>query len=225
MITMAASNHQTKLEALEKLCTTYHPSILAYLLCKGNKQQNAEDLAQQFFYQIVNKDVIRHVERSKGKFRTFLLTCLKNFIINRIKYENRLKRGGSKNIISIHHDNIEILERLESEARTPDQEFDLKWANTVVDTAINRLERSWDDASKSFAFSELRTFLVDPRGTTPIPELANRLQVSTAALKSAIHRLRNQYAQCVRDVVADTVQSPDQVEEELQNLLFILSQS
>ena len=202
--------------ALEHLCIQYRPSIEAYLRASRVPVGEVEDLVQQFFLFILSSNAIERADRNRGKFRAFLLVCLQNFLINEKRKSSAQKRGG--NYVFVEFD-----ERMDSsiDAKSPSAAFDKKWAETVIKTSVDNLKEEWESNGK--AFESLREYVVSPKAAIPLNEKAEELGVSVPALKSAVFRLRRRYGDIIREVIAETVQSQDSVEEELKEFLAILS--
>jgi len=216
MVSMARElNGADRMQALENLCRIYRPAIYAFLRGKGQSVEDAEDLTQQFFLQLLTKNTLAHAETSRGKFRTFLLTCVSNFVHNEFQRTRTLKRGGGMTFQHIH--DIEPA----SADPGPDQKFDRKWAETVIDHALTRLEEEWTRRKRPF--HELKCYLVESRGQTPMSVKAAALGISEPALKSAVYRLRQRYGSLVRQILAETISPNDSVEEELEWLLSTLA--
>ncbi|MGK0185037.1 MAG: RNA polymerase sigma factor (sigma-70 family) [Verrucomicrobiales bacterium] len=207
-------------QALESLCSTYWYPLYAFLRRAGNSPEDAQDLTQDFFQQLLGKGRLTAVDPAKGKFRSFLLASIKNLANTEWKRANAQKRGGGIQLVSIDADPETRYLREPSHSDTPEKLYEQRWAQTLVARALDRTKDECEAQGKPF--EELKAFLVDARGAAPYAETASRLGVSEGALKSSIHRLRKRYGEIFREEVAATVSTPEEVDEELQWLLEAL---
>jgi len=204
-----------RMAALEQLCETYRPAVLAFLKGSGKSREDAEDLTQQFFYQMLTKKMLSHAEAKRGKFRSFLLACVNNFSRDQFHRQQAQKRGGGMKFEMIDGQEPPCQKAL------PDQDFDRKWAETVIESSLKRVEAEWLEQGKPF--EELKGYLVETKGEIPFETKAAELEISMPALKSAVYRLRQRYGACVREIVAETIAEGDSVDDELNCLLEILA--
>jgi RNA polymerase sigma-70 factor (ECF subfamily) len=221
VVLTAAGGDAAAREALEQLAQRYWPPLYAYLRRQGCAAPEAEDLTQGFFARLLEGDGLGRLEPRTGSFRAFLLTSLKNYLHNEREREGALKRGGGRRILSISPAAAD--RELAAEPfheSTPELAFERSWAQAVLQRALERLERCYrDDETGRFAL--LKERMLDPNGRSYV-ELCELLGASETAVKVAMHRLRRRFATCLREEVADTVSTPDAVEEELQDLLAAL---
>ena len=222
-VVLAASDvHSPQSEAaLEKLCRTYWYPIYAYIRRQGHGPCEAQDLTQEFFCRLLGSDSLRAVEPSKGQFRSFLLAAVRHFLANEWDRVNRLKRGGGREIFSWDGLAPEERYRLEPVETTPmEQVFDRQWAQSLVAETLARLRAECAHEGSEKRFEVLKAFLsgADLAYATAAKELA----LSESAVRSAIHRLRQRYAELVRAEVANTVPRPDDVEAEIRHLFAAL---
>ena len=209
--------------ALEELIQAYWFPLYAYIRRRGQPSAQAEDLVQGFLTRLLEKKDLARVDRAKGRFRSFLLASLKHFMANEYDKRRALKRGGSVRVIS--------LDALDAEARyaveathdmTPDRLFDRRWALAVLDQVLSRLRREYTNAGKAALFDTIKDCLTPHRGRLSYAQLAESLGMTQGALKVAVHRMRRRYRDLLRDEIAQTVDSPLQVEEEIAYLLNCL---
>jgi RNA polymerase sigma-70 factor (ECF subfamily) len=211
-------------QALETLCQLYWYPLYAYLRRRGYSPEDAQDLTQEFFQRLLASDWIARADRSKGRFRTFLLSGLQNFLANEWQKANRLKRGGGRSPISLDAATAEQRYALEpAELASPDKLFDRRWAITVLESVLGRLESEQQDAEARNRFQALRSVLLGEPSDQGYAFLATRFQVSESTVKSWVHRLRRRYRELLRQEVAQTVAEPGEVQEELRHLLRVLS--
>jgi RNA polymerase sigma factor (sigma-70 family) len=211
-------------EALEKLCRTYWPALYSYIRRNGYPAAQAEDLTQEFFARILDKEHLRDVSREGGRFRSYLLTMLKHFLINEWRRSQCRKRGGGKVFLSLDDlNNVEhgLLEPAES--ATPEILYERRWALTVLEQAMDRLRQEYVAAGKTALFESLQVYLSGDKGLAPYAEIAGTLGLSAGAVKVAVHRLRRRYGELVRQEVAQTVALPEEIEDEIRHLFSVLA--
>jgi RNA polymerase sigma factor (sigma-70 family) len=211
-------------DALERLCRAYWWPLYAFVRRRGHEAHDAEDLTQEFFARLVAKDFLHAVDRSKGKFRSFLLAALEHFLANEWRRAHTQKRGGKFTFISI--DPVSAEEQylqVPAPNLTPERLFEQQWARTLLGLSVARLRGEFVTAGKAEVFDALKIFLTGEKPASQYAELAAKLQTSEAALKMAVSRMRHRYGELLRAEIARTVSSPDEVEEELRALLATLS--
>jgi RNA polymerase sigma-70 factor (ECF subfamily) len=211
-------------EALESLCRTYWYPIYAFVRGAGRSPADAQDLTQEFFLRLLSRDFLRTVTPDKGPFRAFLRMALKRFLANEWDRAHAQKRGGGATHVSF--DTALAEERLGRElagAPAPDRIYDRTWALTLLDQAMSRLEKEYENAGKIAQCRQLKPYLTAQRGSIAYPEIAAALGVSDSAARVAVHRFRKRFRQVFRQTIADTVCAPDEVESELRLVLEILS--
>ncbi len=210
-------------EALEKLCRTYWYPIYAYLRRRGCGEDDAQDLTQGFFAQLLERRSIQGVEREKGKFRSFLLASLNYFLADERDRVNAQKRGGGRQILSLDTQEAEQRYRLEPvDERSPDKLFERRWAMTLLDQVLARLGQEFADAGKRELFERLQAFLVEGTGDKTFAQLAQEVAMTEEAVKKAAQRMRRRYHQLFREEIAQTVAGPAEVDEELRHLCAVL---
>jgi len=211
-------------EALAKLCQTYWYPLYAYVRRSGHEAEDAQDLTQAFFARLLEKNYIALAAQEKGKFRSFLLTALKRFIITEWSRANCQKRGGGKEILSLDETNTENRYLAEpADEQTPEKAFEHRWAMTLLEQVLNRLQAEFVAVGKAKAFEELKIYLTAEKSEISSAEIAQKLGMTPGALKVAVHRLRHRYAELLRMEIAETVDSPAEVEEEIHHLFAALS--
>lgn len=209
-------------EALEQLCRGYWYPLYVFARRQGAGPEEAQDLTQEFFSRLLSKNTLEMADPDRGRFRSFLLAAFKNMMANERRAAGRKKRGGGEIIFSLDEEDPEERFRLEpADPLTPEILFERRWAETVLSRVLNRLEIEY--ASQSVPFDALKGFLIDDRGASPFADLAERLGVTEAALKSLVYRMRRRYAQLFRDEIAQTVADPAGVDDEIRHLFAALS--
>ena len=210
-------------EALEILCRTYWFPLYVFLRRTGCTVHDAEDLTQAFFERILERDYLHAVDRSRGKFRSFLLTTLQHFTANHRRNARAQKRGGRCHFISLD-DSAEkrYLQSAFADA-SPGQSFERQWAMTLLEQVLRRLRDEFVAEDKAALFDELKVFLTGDKRPGGYAQLAMELATTEAALKMAIRRMRQRYGELLRAEIASTVSDPAEVEEELRALFAALS--
>jgi RNA polymerase sigma factor (sigma-70 family) len=214
--------------ALAQLCRTYWYPLYMFARRRGHSPDDAQDLTQSFFLHLLEQRALAGVDRLKGKFRSFLLASFQNHLSDQVDRARRLKRGGDKEFIELDAEEAEERYRLEpAECLTAEKLFDARWAMTLLVVALNRLGQEYATEGKTSTFEALKAFL-DPANSGALPsyeEVANRLQVSTGAVKTLIHRLRKRYTALLREEVGRTVSGPAEIDEEIHALCEALIES
>lgn len=210
--------------ALEQLCREYWYPLYAHIRRLGRSPADAEDLTQSFFARLLEKDWLAVADRERGRFRSFLLSSLKHFLANEWDKARAQKRGGHVQIVPLDAPAGEKRLQFEPAAgNAPDLEFDRRWALTLLDTVLARLEREYIANGKARLFDRLKGTLGDERSGIPYPRLATELAMSEGAVRVAAHRLRQRYRELLRDEIAQTVATTAEVEDELRHLFAALS--
>ena len=208
-------------EAFGDLCKLYWYPLYAFIRHRGYSPEDAEDLVQGFFLHLVEHRTLSRVDRSKGKFRSFLLASLQKYLSDEADRARCLKRGGRAEFVSLDLEGAEDRYQLEPvDTLSPEKIFDARWAMALIGEALNRLDREYDSQGKATTFQALRVFL-DPINTKSLPsyeEVAAQLEVSVGALKTLIHRLRKQYTAFVREEISRTVSNSADVDAEIHQL-------
>ena len=208
-------------QALEELCSAYWYPLYAYARRSGISPDEAKDLTQQFFQQLLEKQFLDSVHPSKGKFRSFLLATFKNLIKSEWRRANAQKRGGGQVILSIDEQDPEGRYKCEpADTVTADQLYEKQWAQTLVGRAINRLKEEWEAQGKPF--EKLKVYLLGQKGSVAFADMASDLGTSENALKASVHRMRRRYGEIFRSEVALTVDDPSEVDDEVQHLIGAL---
>ncbi|MEN9573642.1 MAG: hypothetical protein RL514_1497 [Verrucomicrobiota bacterium] len=209
--------------ALETLCRNYWYPLYVFVRRRGYDPHQAQDLTQEFFARLLAGESLKTAQPERGRFRTFLLGALKNFLANDWRDAHRLKRGGGAELLS--WDGLDPASRYALEPAIddpPEALFDRRWAQAVVTTALNRLEGEMRREGTADRCSTLKPFLQGGGDADSYAAVAVRLGLSVAATKSAIFRLRRRYAELIREEVAQTVESSSEVEAEIQYLITLL---
>ena len=203
-------------QALDELCRIYWYPLYVFVRRAGHDAQEAQDLTQGFFARFLAGNYLHDVDRDKGKFRSFLLACLKHFLANEWDRGHAQKRGEGQQIVPLNAETR--YEKEAAHALTPDRLFDRQWALTLLDQVLSRLREESVAENKSTQLDELRIFLTAGKGAISYADAAARIGTTEGAAKVAVHRLRKRYRELLRDEIAQTVSDSAQVEEEIRAL-------
>ena len=209
--------------ALETLCRAYWYPLYAYIRRKGVSAADAQDFTQEFFCQIIGKNSLQSVERSRGSFRSFLLASVNHLLANQWDKARACKRGGGKQILSLDAEAAEGRYVQEPAALdSAEKAFDRRWALTLLDRALARLRDEFAAEGKLAQFDLLKGFLSDVAGDGDYATLAEPLGLEAGAVAVAVHRLRVRYREIVRAEIAQTVPSEAELKAEMSHLFSIL---
>ncbi len=207
--------------ALEELCVAYWYPLYAFVRRAGHGAHDAQDLTQEFFARLLARNDLAAVDRARGKFRSFLLAALKHFLANEWDRAHALKRGGGQAVLSLDADSAE--ERYAHEPAdtvSADQLYDRRWALTMLEQSLARVRDECAAEGNARLFAAIKGTLSGD--ATPHAEIAARLGMSEGAVAVAIHRLRKRCREALRTLIAETVNTDADVDEELQHLLAAL---
>ena len=210
-------------QALETLCQTYWFPLYTYLRRQGYDSHQAEDCTQAFFAGLLARGGLRLADPKRGKFRSFLLTSLKNFLSNERARARAKKRGGGRKVLSLDFQNAESQYALEPrDELSPDKLFERSWALTVLARTMAHLQAEATSTNKQKLFDHLKVYLTAEKSSVPYRDVAAELDMTEGAVRVAIHRLRRRYRELLRDEIAQTVTSDDQIDEEIRDLFTAL---
>lgn len=225
VVLAAGGKDETRsLAALETLCRTYWYPLYAYVRRRGFSPEDAQDLVQEFFARFLAHHWVSDADRTRGRFRTFLLTALSRFLANEWDRTRAQKRGGNQ--VHVPLDTALAEQRYQADPATtisPDQLYDRHWAMMLLDRALNRLCSEHEQSGKAADFAILSSALTAERGDIPYAEWARELGLSESATRMAVHRLRQRFREVFREEIAQTVTTPEEVKEEIRHLLAVLA--
>jgi DNA-directed RNA polymerase specialized sigma24 family protein len=211
-------------EAMEKLCRGYWFPIYAEVRRRGFSPHDAQDLTQEFFATLLRRGSFASARQEKGRFRSYLLGALKYFLADEHDRARAQRRGGDAEVLSF--DALDEGERrLVDEPATdvtPEKIFDSRWAITLLDRALARLQSEYSNGGRTELFEILKVYLSADSSEAGYAEPAARLKMTTSAVAVAVHRMRQRLRECVRAEVAETVANPADVEDELRQLFGAL---
>lgn len=214
---------QQSQQALAILCETYWYPLYAYIRRRGYSADDAQDLVQEFFVYLLDQGTLETADRERGRFRTFLLTILQRFLAREHERSRAQKRGGNRRLLSIDVESAEDRYRREPfHELTPERIYERRWALTVLERGLTRLEAEYTQKDKAALFNRLKHLLTGHDDGTSYREIATDLGITEAAVKVAVHRLRRRYRALLREEIAHTVGEPSDVKDELDALLRAL---
>ena len=224
VLTAGRSDTPRARDALARLCQTYWYPLYTYVRRRGHSPEDAQDLTQEFFARLLEKNWVGAADQAKGRFRSFLLSAMNHFLADEWDKARAQKRGGGVPLVPLQFDTAETRYGLEpADNATPERSFELRWALTLLEEVLKQLQAEYEREGKADWFAALNPCLVGERTSQPYAELAAKLGVSEGAVKSAVHRLRQRYRQLLRDEITNTVAGPADVDEELRHLFAVLA--
>jgi RNA polymerase sigma factor (sigma-70 family) len=212
-------------EALEWLCRTYWYPLYAFVRRQGGSSHDAQDLTQEFFSRVVEKNYLHSASAERGRFRTFLLVVFKRFLAKEWRRGHALKRGGGQIHVPLDADWAESRYQAEpTDTLTPERIYERRWAATLLEQTLHRLREEYQRGARENEFERLKEFLAAERGSIPYAEIAGALGVSEGAARVQLHRLRKRFRAVFRDQIARTVSADEELEDEVRYVVAILSQ-
>jgi len=209
--------------ALAQLCETYWYPLYAYVRRRVGNVDEAQDLTQAFFCHLLEKRTIAQADRSRGRFRTFLVTALKNFLANQWQKARADKRGGGRIALSLDFNSGESRYQIEpSHELTPEKLYERRWVLTLLDRVLQSLRIELAEARKADHFEQLKGTLMGEAAAADYQRAAEALGITPAAAKQAAYRMRKRYRQLFREEVARTVADETEVDDEIGRLLATL---
>jgi RNA polymerase sigma factor (sigma-70 family) len=205
--------------ALERLCQMYWPPLYAYVRRDGLTPHDAQDVVQDFIAHLLERDDLQGLSPEAGRFRSFLLAALKNFLISRVRREQAAKRGGGKEIVRIDADEAEKSYASEiTHESTPAQAFDRRWARSLMTRAFERLKAEHRSPQQARMFAALQSVLLEGGRLTQQATLAAELGVTPGSLAVAATRLRQRFRALIEDEIRQTLANPADLDEEMRAL-------
>jgi len=222
VLAAAHTDSPQRQSALTSLCQSYWYPLYAFARRQGRNPQEAEDLTQEFFARLLVKNGLASVRPENGRFRSFLLASLKNFLANDWDRSHRIKRGGQYGIVSWDEQSAEKRYLVEPRHEaTPEKLFEQSWALTVIESVLAQLRKEYTDAGKGFVFEAIQSYL-EEEGAETYAEIAAKLNMTEGAVKMAVLRLRENFRHRLRAEIAQTVGSAGDIDEELRHLFACL---
>jgi RNA polymerase sigma-70 factor (ECF subfamily) len=224
-VVLAAGDQQTpgSEAALESLCRAYWYPLYVYVRHAGHPPEDAQDLTQEFFARFLAKSSVIHADPERGRFRTFLLTSLKHFLINERTKASRLKRGGGHQLLSLDLTQAESRYGAEpADTASPDRLYEKRWALTLLDRSVGELGRDYAASGRGRLFEVLKDYIWGQKEASGYAAIALELSMTETAVKVNVHRLRQRFRELLRAEVAQTVAAPAEIDEELRHLITVM---
>jgi DNA-directed RNA polymerase specialized sigma24 family protein len=223
LIATAAADSPESKAALAQLCEAYWFPVYAYIRRKGHDRAMAEDLTQGFFARLLEKNDLAAADRTRGRFRSFLLAACQHFLANQHDHETARKRGGGQRVLSLDFDSAEGKFTREPAANHDSAErlFERRWAVELLDRALAELRMEYVQTDRGALFDVLKPTLAGD-ANTGYEAISNQLGLSIGSVKVAVHRLRQRYRDRIRDVIGRTVADPADVDAEIRDLFAAL---
>jgi RNA polymerase sigma factor (sigma-70 family) len=211
-------------EALEGLCRVYWYPVYAFVRRQGSDAEDARDLTQAYFAELLEKGYLNDYDPQRGRFRVFLIASVKHFLSKEREKALAWKRGGRADVVSLDAQEVDGRYRYEPvDARTPEQIFERRWALTVLERALSRLRREQEDLDHGREFARLEGFLTGEQADVSYHDVAEGLGTTEGAVKTSVHRLRRRFGQLLRSEIAETVETPGEVDDEVRHLLGVIA--
>lgn len=214
-LVFAAGDDQNS-DALEVLCRSYRPAVVAWLRRHRETPEDAEDLAQDFFERLLQKRLLARADPQRGRFRSFLLTSLRNFWLNELERRGGQRRGGNQLSVDVDEN------QLSHPGESPEQAFDRAFVQSLLALALKRLERETRTAGRGAMFEHLRHFLIEPPDPEAYETIGTELGMRRNTIAVAVHRLRARFKELVERELADTVTDSSALARELHALRHAL---
>jgi len=218
----AQEDRKSDRPAMSQLIEKYWQPLYFFARRQGLSSADAEDATQSFLAHLIEGESLASADPAKGRFRTYLLTLWKRYLIDRYRSENSQKRGGDVQVTSLYCGDVEAAwlsyATSNKSASDPDRAYYEEWASTVVRTALAHLKSEYSQSHREATFSALLPFLTAPIQGDRYQDLATKLSTTVGAAKVALHRLRLRFAQTLRQLVQETVDDPDDLEAEIEEL-------
>ena len=210
--------------ALETICRAYWYPLYAYVRRCGQSPHDAQDLTQEFFYRLIEKQWLDAADREKGKLRMFLIVALKNFMRNDWRKANTQRRGGGQFRVPFDTQFAESRYSADHSAKlAADENYDKEWALTLLDLTVNRLQAEFVAAGKPGDFEALKDCLMAARGAIDYPAVAASLGLNEGAARVAVHRLRKRFREVYREEISQTLADGSDLDGELRHLAAALA--
>ena len=210
-------------QALEKLCRMYWRPIFAFLRGQGLSTEEAEDITQGFFAQLLERKSFDAVRKEKGRLRSYLLGALKYFLADEQRHAMAIKRGKGQRLISLEELRAgEQIEMEPADSITAEMIYERRWALTVLEQVLDRLKNEYRTAGNAALFDSLKQLLPDEPGSPSQAEIAADLGMTENAVRQAFYRFRQRYQSLLREEIAHTVATPGDIEDELRHLIAVV---
>src|SRR5262245_30661719 len=215
---------ETARQALERLCQSYWYPLYCCVRRHGHLPDNAQDLTQAFFAKLLVKNQIALADRERGRFRTFLLRSLENFLRTQHRDATTQKRGGGREILSLDAQTAEARYASEpADTLSPEKFFEKQWAGAVLENVLKALRREFSVSGRQELFEALEPLLWGDDTSMPYAEIGGKVNMTVVAVRVTLHRLRQRFQELLREEIAQTLENPSEVEDELRALRHALA--
>lgn len=208
--------------ALEMLCRAYWPPLYAYVQRRVSDKHEAQDMTQAFFERLLEKRYLAQADPQRGRFRAFLITAFKHFLANEWDKARAQKRGGGHVVLPLDFDSHEATPDVGVDALTPERLYERDWAITLLNRVMSRLQREMERNGKGQQFQILKSF-IGGSSESSYAQAGTELGISEAAARMAASRIRGRYRELLRDEIAQTVSSPDEIDDEVRHLFAVFA--
>lgn len=220
---MAAAERNDRSEinhALASLCETYWPPLYGYVRRRVVDAHEAQELTQAFFAELLEKNYLGDADKQRGRFRSFLITAFKHFLSKEWEKKKAQKRGGGQQTLSLDFQKADSSTRIDpvSSHLTAEQLYDREWAITLLGRIMERLQQKFQQRQQESQFETFKQFLIGERQTGDYRVAAEHLKMTEDAVRQHVSRMRKEYRNLLREEIAETVSSPEEVEDEIRKL-------
>ena len=225
LIRAAASDSGKKSHpALATVCRIYWRPVYAFIRRNGHEPDQAQDLTQEFFARLIEKNYLEEADQARGKFRSFLLSSVKHFLANENDRVRAVKRGGRHRIVSVDTAEAEgWYVPATADEVTPERLFERRWALTLLERVMSKLRQQYAESGKAAHFESIVVYLMRDSSTIRYELLASRTGLTEGALRMAVYRLKQKYRSTLRAEIAQTVATEADIDSEIQFLMTVLS--
>lgn len=210
-------------EALASLCQDYWRPLFQFARRAGRSIEDAQDLTQGFFSDLIESNSFARADRARGRFRTFLLAAFVHFMANEQRQQNAQKRGGGQDFVSLEAGEEVAFQASLLDGTTPELHYERTWAYTLLNRVLARLQRDYEAVGRGALFSALHPYLSGGGGGPGHAELGAKLGMKEGAVSTALHRMRRRYGELLHAEIAETVGTEDEVEDERRHLLRVIA--
>ena len=223
LVAAAGGDDSAARAALSRLCEIYWYPLYAYVRRRGTNPDDARDLTQGFLASLLERRDFENLQRERGRFRSFLLASLQNFIANDFARQRAQKRGGDAVLLPLAFEDAEGRYSVEpAEPATPQTLYERRWALTVIERVLADLREEWKSAARVAEFDELKSCLLGEAPDGGYAEIAERLHASEGSVRAAVHRLRRKFHKRLKKDIGDTVMDPADIDDEIRYLIRAL---
>lgn len=209
--------------ALDELCRSYWMPLYAFARRRGYSANDAADVTQEFFAKLIEKSLLQTADPARGRFRNFLLTVFQRFLVSEYTQRNTIRAGGRVRLLPLNiEDGEQTYSVLSLQQESPEQVFERQWALSLLSRVLDVLQSEHTARGKEALYRTCQPLLVGLSAEHRYDEIAQQLGMTAGAVRVAVHRMRERYREILRQEVAKTVESDDEVEDEIRHLRAVL---